>query len=634
MIIATAGHIDHGKTSLIKALTGIETDRLPEERKRGLTIDLGFAYHDLGNGASTGFIDVPGHERFIRTMIAGAVGIDAVLFIIAADDGPMLQSAEHLAILELLDVTHGVVALTKIDRVSEERLAEVRQQCSDLFEATSLSHVPIIPVSVTENIGIDTLRTHLVSMVDGLPQRPQNGNFRLAVDRSFLLKGAGRIVTGTVFSGTVSVDDELCHVPFGSDLRVRSLHAQNAQAGSAGPGQRAALNVVGVKRSISLIHRGDWIVSPSTAITSTRLDICIRVLDTGLKPVMSRIPVHVHVGAADVTGRLIIIDGKSIPPGGSAYGHLILDNPVHAVKGDRVILRDQSARETLAGGYIVDVSPSAYKTRFTTSRGLYLDALNQRSVLDSFSQLLALSPVGLDLRTFGQNSNLTTKELSELQDKTGNLLVLPELNNLGFDKKRWQTLQGKVASAIKSIHAKESDQASLSESDIGQELDERITPRLLKAIVDSLVFKGVVERINGAVRLPSFKAKRSEADERLWLRVEPLMSAPDFKVPVLHDLHELLKIDLKILEAFLMRSAREGFLVQISKKRYLLPSSVVQLKNIALAIVTDSEGGTFSVADFRNNSGIGRNAVVEILEYFDRIKFTYRDNEARKIIGK
>ena len=634
MIIATAGHIDHGKTSLIKALTGVETDRLPEERKRGLTIDLGFAYHDLGNGELTGFIDVPGHERFIRTMIAGAVGIDAVLFIIAADDGPMLQSAEHLAILELLGVVHGVVALTKIDRVSEERLTEVRQQCSNLFEATSLSHVPIIPVSATENIGIDTLRSHLVAMVDGLPQRPENGNFRLAVDRSFLLKGAGRIVTGTVFSGTVSVDDELCHVPFGSELRVRSLHAQNAQADSAGPGQRAALNVVGAKKSISLIHRGDWIVSPLTAITATRLDIRIRVLETSLRPVMSRIPVHVHIGAGDVTGRLIVINGKSIAPGESAYGHLILDNPVHTVKGDGVILRDQSARETLAGGYIVDVSPPIYKSRFTTSRGLYLDALNQRSIVDSFAQLLSLSPVGLDLKAFGQNSNLTIAEFSDLQVKTENLLVVGELNDLGFDKKRWHELQEKVVSAVKSMHKKESDHASLSESVISRQMDERIAPRLLKAIVDSLISKGVIERVNGAVRMPSFKAKRSEADEKLWKRIEPLLSAPDFKVPVLHDLHTLLKVDIKILEAFLMRSTREGFLEQISKKRYLPPSSVAQLKDIAQAIVADSVGGKFSVADYRNRSGIGRNAVVDILEYFDRIKFTYRDNEARKIIGK
>ena len=634
MIIATAGHIDHGKTSLIKALTGVETDRLPEERKRGLTIDLGFAYHDLGNGELTGFIDVPGHERFIRTMIAGAVGIDAVLFIIAADDGPMQQSAEHLAILELLGVVHGVVALTKIDRVSEERLAEVQQECRELFAVTNLSHVPIIPVSATENIGIDTLRSQLVSTVDGLPQRTKNGNFRLAVDRSFLLKGAGRIVTGTIFSGSVSVDDELCHVPFGSDLRVRSLHAQNTQADSAGPGQRAALNVVGAKKSTALIHRGDWMVSPLSAITATRLDIRIRVLGTADRPVINRIPVHVHIGAADVTGRLIVINGKSILPGESAYGHLILDNPIHTVKGDRVILRDQSARETLAGGYIVDVSPPVYKSRFSAGRDIYLDALNQSSIVDSFSKLLSLSPVGLDLKVFGQNSNLTATELLDLQEKADNLLIVGELSHLGFDKKRWHALQAKVLSAVKSIHEKQSGQATLSESDIGQQLDERIAPRLLKALADSLIAAGVIERVNGAIRLPSFKAKRSEVDERLWKRLEPLLSVDDLKVPVLHDLHTLLKIDLKILEAFLMRSAREGFLEKISKKRFLLPSSVIQLKNIAHAVATASPDGKFSVADFRNHSGIGRNAVVEYLEYFDRIKFTYRDNEARKIIGK
>ena len=245
MIVATAGHVDHGKTLLVKALTGTDTDRLPEEKARGLTIDLGFAYRDLGDGSVTGFVDVPGHEKFIRTMVAGVSGIDVVLFIVAADDGPMPQTAEHLAILDLLGVTRGVVALTKIDRVEAARVAELEARCAALLAPTALAGSPVVPVSAVTGEGIETLREHLLDCARRLPPRAVTGNFRLAVDRSFLLKGAGRVVTGTVFSGAVELEAAVVHLPHGGELRVRGIHAQNREAARAQAGQRCALNLAG-----------------------------------------------------------------------------------------------------------------------------------------------------------------------------------------------------------------------------------------------------------------------------------------------------------------------------------------------------------------------------------------------------
>jgi len=315
VIIATAGHVDHGKTLLVKALTGIDTDRLPEEKQRGLTIELGFAYHDLGDGTITGFIDVPGHERFIRTMVAGVSGIDVVLFIIAADDGPMPQTAEHLAILDLLGVKRGIVALTKTARVSESRVLEVQAQCRRLLAGPSLANIDIIPLSALTGSGVDELRSGLLELSKTLEPRAVKGNFRLAVDRSFVLKGAGRVVTGTVFSGQVASGDAVYHVPDGGELRVRGIHAQNREAEHAVCGQRTALNLVGAGLRDAELRRGDWIVGTGARFSTRRLETMIRVLPGDSRSLRNRTPVHVHIGAADVTGRVVTFDGNALDPG-------------------------------------------------------------------------------------------------------------------------------------------------------------------------------------------------------------------------------------------------------------------------------------------------------------------------------
>ena len=350
MIIATAGHIDHGKTALVKALTGIDTDRLPEEKKRGMSIDLGFAYHPLSSGQVLGFVDVPGHERFIRNMLAGVTGIDYALLIVAADDGPMPQTEEHLAILDLLGVRDGVIALTKIDRVDAARLEEVTTEIEVLIAGSGLEGADIMPVSAINGTGVDDLRVHLETMTDLIGDREGEGHFRLAIDRCFSVQGAGLVVTGGVFSGKVNVGDHLTLSPQGIDVRVRGIHAQNKESEAGVSGQRCALNITGADLKSTEVHRGGWLVANDIHAPVARFDARLRVLKSEARPLRHWTPVHVHLGAAELPGRIAVLGEKSIAPGSSGLVQVVLDRRIGVLKGDGFILRDQSAQRTIAGG--------------------------------------------------------------------------------------------------------------------------------------------------------------------------------------------------------------------------------------------------------------------------------------------
>ncbi|WP_313210232.1 selenocysteine-specific translation elongation factor, partial [Stutzerimonas nitrititolerans] len=310
MIIGTAGHIDHGKTALLKALTGQQGDRRREERERGITIDLGYAYADLGDGQLTGFIDVPGHERFVHNMLAGASGIDCMLLVVAADDGVMPQTREHLAIVELLGIRRALVALTKIDRVEPARVEEVRQQITELLQPGPLAGSAIFPVSSIEGRGIDALRQALLDQAARIDARSDSGYFRLAIDRAFSVTGAGVVVTGTAFAGRVQVGDELMLSPLGRRVRVRGLHAQNREANEAHAGQRVALNLAGERLAVEQISRGDWLLAPALQGATRRIDIEFTLLASEARALKHWTPVHLHLGAQDITGRIALLEGE------------------------------------------------------------------------------------------------------------------------------------------------------------------------------------------------------------------------------------------------------------------------------------------------------------------------------------
>src|SRR4051812_44737126 len=396
MIVATAGHIDHGKTLLVRTLTGVDTDRLPEEKARGISIDLGFAYLPLPGGELIGFVDVPGHERFIRNMLAGVCGIDFALLVVAADDGVMPQTVEHLHILDLLHVKRGAAVITKIDRVDAARVGEVEREVRALLEGTGLSGAPILPVSAYAGIGVSDIKALLTAEATRASSRRIEGEqLRYAIDRTFSVSGSGTVVTGTVFSGAVKPGDRLVVSPAGLEVRVRGIQIQGKPAERAVAGQRCALNLTGA--DLDSVRRGDWVLAPEIHKPTQRIDARVSVLRSEEHSLEHWTPVHLHLATSDVTARVATRRGVSVAPGVDAIVQLVLDQPIGALRGDRFILRDQSATRTIGGGFVLD--PFAPATRRSAPLRLAeLAAFEHDTPEDALAALLAASERPIDLK--------------------------------------------------------------------------------------------------------------------------------------------------------------------------------------------------------------------------------------------
>jgi len=616
VIVATAGHVDHGKTSLVKALTGVDADRLPEEKKRGMTIDLGFAYLPLATRV-IGFVDVPGHERFVHNMLCGVPGIDLALLVIAADDGPMQQTREHLAILDLLGVARGAVALTKIDRVPPERVHEVADEIGALLAATSLAGAPVFPLSSLTGAGLDALKKHLEAAAHDTDLRDANGNFRMSVDRCFTIAGAGLVVTGTAMSGEIALGDEVCALLVDARARVRSIHAHNAPAKSGRAGQRLALNLAGIEGR-KPIARGDWIVRGAVPPPARRIDARLRVVDP--QPLNHWTPVHVHLGAAHVLGRVAVLESAAIASGESARVQLVLEQPIGAVRGDGFIVRDQSSRRTLGGGTVIDVFPPA-RGRAKPERLAWLAAMALDDDAEALRALLAQAPGGVNLARFAANRNVRGDTLfSQVSMKVA--------AGLGFAPEAWSALRATALKGLEAWHAQAPDSVGLPAERVVE------TPRLprdaLVALVDELAAEGAIVREGLGVRLASHRVRFSGADAALWNGALPALEKSALRPPTLAELAGALKSDARKLESALSHAARQGLLVRVSKTRFFLPAALRELEAIARAAA--GPGGAITAAGFRDRSGIGRNATIEVLEYFDRIRFTRRIGDTHVLV--
>jgi len=631
MIVATAGHVDHGKTTLVRALTGVDTDRLPEEKQRGLTIDLGFAYRDVGDGAMLGFVDVPGHERFVKNMLAGVPAVDHALLVIAADDGIMPQTEEHLAILDLLGIDHATVAISKVDRVDAQRLAAVDAEVERLLAPTVLAGAPVFHTSGASGVGIGELDQHLRDLAHGHGGRAARGRFRFAIDRSFVLPGSGLVVTGAVFSGQVQRGDQLLLAPAGIEVRVRGLRALDREAESGRAGERCALNIAGATLERASLHRGDWLLAPGAPPPRRRIDARLRLLAGEARPLRQSTPVHVHLGAADLTGRVAPLEGREIAPGASALVQLLLDTPTVAVHGDRFVLRDQSAQRTIAGGTVIDPNAPA-RGRSRPHRLAVLSALERPDTGAALDEALALSPRGLPLQPLLQGRNLTDADGEALLRERDIVVVPDATGDLAITPQHWQALQDGVLAVVEAWHRDHADELGPSEAQLRLQLPDPPAAGLLRGAVLQLARDGRVVREGVVIHLPDHRPQPTDADQKLWARVAPLLQDGGLRPPRLRELAEQLDTDFPTIEAFAKRAARFGLLLPVAANRYFPPEAVRGLAAVAEAMAEESLDASFDASSFKDRTGIGRNLTIEVLEFFDAAGLTRRSGNVRTIL--
>jgi selenocysteine-specific elongation factor len=632
MIVATAGHVDHGKTLLLKALTGVDTDRLPEEKRRGMTIDLGFAYLPILEGETIGFVDVPGHERFIHNMLCGIAGIDFVLLVVAADDGVMPQTREHLAILDLLGVSSGAVAITKTDRVTPAQLDEVAAEITRLLSGTSLATAPLFPVSATTGAGIADLKSHLVRAARTSPVKATSGNFRLSVDRCFNVVGAGVVVTGTAVSGSVSIGEQVRTLSAGLPARVRGIHAQSSPSQSGRAGQRCALNLAGPDINQHAILRGDWVVTGEVAPAARKLDTNLRVLNSEKHSLTNWTAVHVHLGAEHVTGRLAVLESSEIAAGDAGLVQLVLDRPIGAVHGDQFIVRDQSARRTIGGGSVIDVFPPA-RGRSKPVRLAFLRAMSASDDLEALAALIENAAHGLDLTRFAASRNLTLDESHRVFAQVPMRIVPTETHKLGFSPQHWEQLKGMALKLLTAWHRRAPDAIGPSIDRVFAGSDVRLPRAISAAVVAELAREGAVVRQGTAVRLPDHQPMLNAADSALWKKVVPLIDQSGLRPPTIAEIASAVGADQRRIESLLVRASRLGMLTRVSQNRFFRPDSLRQLAEAADRLAAENAAGLLTVVAFRDYTAIGRNLTIEVLEFFDRVRFTQRIGEARKIIG-
>ncbi|MCB9928592.1 MAG: selenocysteine-specific translation elongation factor [Alphaproteobacteria bacterium] len=625
MIVATAGHIDHGKTALVQALTGIDADRLPEEKRRGMTIDLGFAYWPVEAGLTVGFVDVPGHEKFVRTMLAGVAGIDLALLVVAADDGPMPQTREHLAILDLMAVPAGAVVVTKADRVSAERLAEVEQEIRAATRGTCMADAPLWVTSAYTGQGVADLKAWLLERARGLDRPAVSGHFRLAVDRAFTLQGAGLVVTGTAVSGEVHVGDRLLLSPLGREVRVRSLHAQNAESDTGRERQRLALNLVGVDKD--LVRRGDWILAPAVHAPTDRIDVCVRVAAGEGLSLGDRQPVHVHLGAADVTGRLALLEGRRLEPGESGWAQLVLDHAVGALAGDRFVLRDQSARLTLGGGRVVDPFPPA-RGRRAPERLAFLAALDRPDRGAALAAALAASPNGLDLGRFALAHNLMAAERETLTAR----LDARTAAGLSFSPEHAAGWVERVRAALTRWHEDFRDRAGAPPESLRRTLTTSAPRPTWAAALALALADGVTKQVGPMVALVEHEATMAHADRVLWEELEPLLLEGGLRPPRVRELAASVGEEPVRIEAVLRRAANLALVAPVAKNRFFPPPAIEALVESARQLAADQPDGRFTAQQYKDATGIGRNVAIEVLEYFDRAGITRRRGDTRILL--
>jgi len=633
IILGTAGHIDHGKTSLIKAVTGINTDRLKEEQIRGITIELGFAHMELPGGERIGIVDVPGHEKFVKNMVAGATGIDMVAMIIAADEGVMPQTREHLEICALLGIRHGLVVLTKNDLVDEEWLELVTEDVSQFVKGTFLEGKALVPVSCVTGKGLPEFVKAVDELTAVIPPRSSAGIFRLPVDRVFTMKGFGTVITGTLISGRVQVGDTIMIYPSGITSKVRGIQVHNQSVNEAGAGMRTAVNFQGLEKAS--VSRGQVLSMPDMLVPSYMLDVSLHFLHSNKKAVRNRTRVRFHAGTGEIPGILILPDREELLPGETAAVQLRLDSPVALVRDDRFVIRSYSPVRTVGGGYVLNPAPPKHK-RFkpevieglrTLSEGkpeeiisYHIDASDYRGL--SFSDLRIMT--SLPEKQLDQTlQGLLSKRTVIQADKENRIYI----HSRGFEKIKKETQE-----YLDAYHKANPLKPGMSREELRSKFPSEMSTKLFTLILNQLIKDKEIVLEEDTVRLAAYTVslQADQADVRekiLDAYIKGGLTPPYFK-----ELDKTLGIDSAQAYDVLMLLTDEGKIIKVKEDLYFHADAVNNLKEKTIAFLTANED--MSAPQFKDIAGVSRKFLIPLLEYFDSKHLTIRVGDIRKLRKK
>jgi selenocysteine-specific elongation factor len=630
IILGTAGHIDHGKTSLVRAITGIDTDRLKEEKERGITIELGFAHLDLPSGRHIGVVDVPGHEKFVKNMVAGATGIDIVAMVIAADEGVMPQTREHMEICTLLGVRHGLIALTKIDMVDEEMLELAQEDIREFARGSFLEGAPIIPVSSVTRQGLPEFVQAIEALAAEVPDRPPSTLFRLPVDRVFTMKGFGTVITGTLVSGKVQVGDPVMVYPSGVTSKVRGIQVHNESVNAAESGQRTAINFQGLDKEA--VARGEVLSGPGALKSSYMVDVHFHFLASAPKPIKNRTRVRLHTGTSEVLGNLILLEQDELKPGQATVAQLRLDTPVAVVKGDHYVVRSYSPVRTIGGGQVLNPIPPKHKRL----KPEIVDGL--KSILTSPPDKLLdfhLQAAGAAGASFGDlrlMTNLTDKQLeSALQAMMSSrtaILVDKEARTF-IHKKNFDALVQETSENLKTYHKAFPLKSGMLKEELKSKLPPGTDVKLFNLVLNQMIKDNAIVQEEKTVRLKSHKVSLAGDEATLRQDILKIYKQGGLQPPFFRDVVETLKADPGQAKDVLNHMIEQSLMVRTKEDLFFHAEVIADLKQRLVKFL--EEHGEINPAQFKEMTGASRKFLIPLFEYFDAKNVTLRVGDVRKL---
>ena len=631
VILGTAGHIDHGKTALVKALTGVDTDRLKEEKERGITIELGFTFLDLPSGIRLGLIDVPGHEKFVKHMVAGVWGIDLVALVIAADEGVMPQTREHLDICQLLKVKKGLIVLTKMDLVDRELLELVKEEVTDIAQDTFLKDAPILAVSSLTGEGIPQLLSTLDLLSQEIEERSSSGLFRLPIDRVFVMKGFGTVVTGTVISGSLSLGETVEILPPGLEGKVRSLQVYNRPVERTVAGERAAINIQGIEASA--IERGDVLIRPNTLRPTPLIDAYLEYLPNAPRPLKHRTRQRFHIGTTLTHASIFILDREELAPGQAGFVQLRLERSVLALPRDRFVIRGSSAIQTIGGGVILDSHPEKHK-RHSSSVMADLSLLKDGTSEQALRQHIHHSGRGgITLEDLLNRVEMPPSEIQmiirEMSEKGDLLLIDPEKLKV-IEKGQYQGLKDMALTQLGEFHQRSPMKSGLAKEELRTKLPPEVDVKLFQILINDLIHSREVVLEKDKLRLPDHQISSVDG-KGLFKRVEAAVLRGGLQPASPKELSEEWAEREEEVRAIFEHLVHEGVLLKIKSEIYFHRAPLENLKETLVTYLKTHKEITTS--QFKEMTKASRKYAIPLIEYFDQIKLTLRLGEKRVLRG-